>query len=195
MSERSEPPAEIRIRAEPFPSQLRETALPRELGPVVDIAAVSRARASAWLILAEDGAIARLDADAGAWSRVASTTVPVPPDREPRMGHVPRRRLHASPDGRFAAVVNDYGRHGQIIDLRSGTVTATLDGGDYHPETLARQGAIRDRSLRCLYDRIVSPRRSSRIPRRRERRRRCDSAIFDRSMRPLRWFRRSSARS
>jgi hypothetical protein len=102
----------------------------------VDIAPVIHGHVSAWLILAEDGVIARLDADTGAWSRLASTTVPAEPGREPWMGHVPRRRLHASPDGNFAAVVNDYGRHGQIIDLRSGAVTATLDGGDYHPETV-----------------------------------------------------------
>lgn len=47
-----------------------------------------------------------------------------------------RRRLHASSCGDFAAVANDYGRHGQVLDLRSGRVTMTLDGGDYHPETV-----------------------------------------------------------
>lgn len=156
MSERSEPPPlEIRSRADPFPIERRETALPPELGPVVDIAAVSRARASAWVILAEDGAIARLDADTGAWSRLASTTVPVLPDREPWMGHVPRRRLHTSLDGSFAAVVNDYERHGQIIDLRSGAVTATLDGGDYHPETVPFSFAFAE-----IHGRVVAIHRS-----------------------------------
>jgi len=47
-----------------------------------------------------------------------------------------RRRLHVSWRGDFAAVVNDYGRHGQVLDLRSGRVTMMLDGGDYHPETV-----------------------------------------------------------
>lgn len=115
---------------------LRTTTLPRELGIVLDIAPFGVGRASTWLLLAEDGTLARLDADTGDWSRVSSTSVPAEPDREPWMGQVPRCRLHASLDGRFAAVVNDYGRHGQIIDLRSGAVTATLDGGDYHPETV-----------------------------------------------------------
>lgn len=41
-----------------------------------------------------------------------------------------------SPRGEFAAVVNDYGRHGQVLDLCSGRVTMTLDGGDYCPETV-----------------------------------------------------------
>jgi hypothetical protein len=46
------------------------------------------------------------------------------------------RPLHASPGGDFAAIVNDYGRYGSIIDLRSGQVTLALDGGNYHPETV-----------------------------------------------------------
>ena len=44
--------------------------------------------------------------------------------------------MHASPCGNFAAIVNDYGHHGEVIDLRSGQVTLTLDGGDYYPETV-----------------------------------------------------------
>jgi hypothetical protein len=44
--------------------------------------------------------------------------------------------LYASAGGDFAAVVNDYGRYGQIVDLRSGTMTVALDGGEYHPETV-----------------------------------------------------------
>jgi len=47
-----------------------------------------------------------------------------------------RRRLHVSRDGEFAAVVNDYGRHGQLVDLRSGNVTVELDGGDYDQDTV-----------------------------------------------------------
>jgi hypothetical protein len=127
---------EIRTRSERFHIELRETVLPRELGTIVDIAPVAPGRASTWLILADDGVIARLDADTGEWSRLATTTVPSEPDHKPWMGHVLRRRLHASANGEFAAVVNDYGRYGQIIDLRSGAVTATLDGGDYHPDTV-----------------------------------------------------------
>ncbi|MEP7120426.1 MAG: hypothetical protein ABJE95_05940 [Byssovorax sp.] len=102
----------------------------------MDIAPFGLGPASTWLLLVDDGAIARLDADTGEWSRLASTTVPAEPEQEPWMGRVPKRRLHASIDGNFAAVVNDYGHHGQILDLRSGAVTATLDGGDYHPETV-----------------------------------------------------------
>jgi hypothetical protein len=41
-------------------------------------------------------------------------------------------RLIVDPTGRFAALVHDYGRTGIVIDLGSGDVTMTLDGGDYH---------------------------------------------------------------
>jgi hypothetical protein len=52
-------------------------------------------------------------------------------------GRVRGPALHTSPDGRFAAAVTDYGRHGAIVDLASGTVTLELDRGDYHPEQTA----------------------------------------------------------
>jgi hypothetical protein len=67
---------------------------------------------------------------------MASVTLPSESDHKPWAGHKLRRHLHVSPRGEFAAVVNDYGRYGQVVDLRSGTLTLTLDGGDYHPETV-----------------------------------------------------------
>lgn len=66
------------------------------------------------------------------------------PDHQPWCGHRLRRRLHACPLGRFAAVVDDYGHHGQVIDLQTGTVTLTLDGGDYHPDTVPFSLAFTD---------------------------------------------------
>jgi len=45
--------------------------------------------------------------------------------------------LHTSGDGRFAAVVNDYGRYGVVVDLgRGGAVTLRLDREDYHADTV-----------------------------------------------------------
>jgi hypothetical protein len=55
-----------------------------------------------------------------------------------------KRRLHCSKRGEFAVVVNDYGRYGQVIDLRSGAVTFALDGGDYHPATVPFSFAFAD---------------------------------------------------
>lgn len=47
-------------------------------------------------------------------------------------GHVRGPALHTSSDGRFAAVVTDYGRFGQIVDLAAGERTLVLDRGDSH---------------------------------------------------------------
>lgn len=127
---------EIRTRSEAFSLTLRKTALPKEVGTIVDIAPVDRDGRSVWLILAEDGLLTRLDADTGEWARLASASVASERDHEPWAGHVLKRRLHASTGGEFAAVVNDYGRYGQIIDLRSGNVTLALDGGEYFPNTV-----------------------------------------------------------
>lgn len=43
--------------------------------------------------------------------------------------------LHTSPDGRFAAVVNDYGNLGTVVDLASGEVVLSLDRDHVHTAT------------------------------------------------------------
>jgi hypothetical protein len=88
------------------------------------------------LLLAEDGQIFRLDANTGECVHVANSSIPSEPDHEPWADRLLRKRLHASKRGEFVAVVNDYGRYGQIIDLQSGEVTLSLDGGTYHAETV-----------------------------------------------------------
>jgi hypothetical protein len=67
---------------------------------------------------------------------LAESSVPAEPDVLPWAGRALRRRLHASARGEFAAVVNDHGRRGQVLDLATGRVTMALDGGGYHPETV-----------------------------------------------------------
>lgn len=121
----------ILSRPAPFDAPLRETPLPTEAGAIADIAPVNGQRRSIWLLLAADGGLIRLDAGTGEWGRFGVATVPTEADHEPWAGHVLRRRLHVSPHGDLAAVVNDYGRYGQLIDLRSGRATFALDGGDY----------------------------------------------------------------
>jgi len=123
----------ILIRPEIFNSALKNSPLPKRIGTVVDIAPINQERRSVWLMLAESGAIIRWDADTDDWVHLGSVEVPAEPRRH---GHVPRRRLHASGNGNFVAVVNDTGRYGQVMDLRSGKVTLVLDGGRYHPETV-----------------------------------------------------------
>jgi hypothetical protein len=128
---------EIRIQSAPFNGALKETAIPKEFGKILDIAPSYQESRSTWLMLAEDGGIFRLDAsNGGAWSRLASAILPAETERDPYAGHMLTRRLHASGRSEFAAIVSDYGCKGQLVDLRSGQVTLTLDGGDYYPETV-----------------------------------------------------------
>lgn len=127
----------IAERPEPLDPTITATPLPAEFGAACDISAVATTDGrSVWLALTESGQLVRFDADADACTHVATSSVPAEPDHQPWVGHTLRRRLHVAPDARFAAVVNDFGHHGQVIDLASGKVTLTLDGGDYHPETV-----------------------------------------------------------
>src|SRR5215470_16452554 len=125
----------ILTRPEVFNYTLKNSALPKEIGTVVDIAPINQETRSVWLMLAEGDAIIRWDADTGDWLHQGSFDVPAEPDRQTGRGG-PRRRLHASGNGNFVAVVNDYGHYGHVIDLGSGKVTLALDGGKYHPETV-----------------------------------------------------------
>ena len=135
---------QILTRSESFNDTLKETYLPAELGTIVDIAPVNHSLQSIWLLLGEDGRVFRLDADSGEFTHVAHSSVPAEPEHKPFAGRSLTKRLHASNSGEFIAVVNDYGRYGQIIDLRSGKVTASLDGGEYHPETVPLSFAFAD---------------------------------------------------
>ena len=127
---------EIRSRAEALNPTVKETALPKELGTIVDLAAVNASRESLWILLADGGQIFRFDCETGAFAQVAFSNVPREPESKPWCGRILKRRLHASNRGEFVAAVNDYGRYGEIIDLRNGEVTLALDGGSYHPETV-----------------------------------------------------------
>jgi len=127
---------EIRICSEPFNPQLQSTVLPKEVGKIVDVSPIVEHGHSIWLLLAEDGVITQYDADTGEWSRLASLSLASEPDHKPWCDHVLKQRLYASPAGEFAAIVNDYGHYGQVIDLRSGQTTLALDGGKYYAETV-----------------------------------------------------------
>ena len=125
---------EIRVRPEPFNPTLTTTSLPTQLGSVLDIAPVNQSSQSVWMVLATNGDIFRFNADTGDCAQVARSSVPAEP--QPQWVTTLRQRLHVSNRGEFIAVVNDYGRYGQIIDARTGKITLDLDGGDYHPETV-----------------------------------------------------------
>ncbi|AEV86950.1 hypothetical protein ACWT_5931 [Actinoplanes sp. SE50] len=112
-----------------------EVSLPSEAGVIVDLAPISTG-GSAWLFLDDAGQIGKWDRSTATVRHLATTTVPDESGREPWNGRVVRRRLHASADGAFAAVVNDYGRFGEVLDLGAGGVTLTLDGGGYEEGTV-----------------------------------------------------------
>lgn len=59
-------------------------------------------------------------------------------------------RLIVSPDARFCAIVNDYGRYGVVVDLQSRTITLHLDRGAYHPETQPFPAAFAVHQDRCV---------------------------------------------
>ncbi|MCE3033095.1 hypothetical protein [Streptomyces sp. CMSTAAHL-2] len=115
---------------------VREVPVPAGVGEIADLAPVSGDRRPVWLVLGADGTIGRWDMTAGVHEPVAATSLATEPDREPWAGHRCRRRLHASGDGMFAAVVNDYGRYGEVIDLRTGRATLALDNQGGHEETV-----------------------------------------------------------
>lgn len=141
---------EIRSRLEPFLGPITETTIPGEVGAVIDAAPIHAGNRSSWLLLSESGAIHHLDAGTGDIRQLAVAQVPAEPEHQAWTGHALRRRLHASRDGRFAAVVNDYGRHGRVIDLTTGNETMVLDGGDYHPETVPFSLAFADIDQRLV---------------------------------------------
>ncbi|MBW8480977.1 YncE family protein [Actinomadura parmotrematis] len=126
----------VRERPEPVAAGLVRTPLPGALGVPVDVAPIAAAPGSQWLLLTAAGEIVRFDAGTGEQRVVGTDPVPAEPDRKPWAGHALRRALHASADGAFAAVVNDHGRHGAVVDLATNAVTLTLDGGDHRPETV-----------------------------------------------------------
>ncbi|NNN32261.1 hypothetical protein HLK59_18220 [Streptomyces sp. S3(2020)] len=127
-----------------------EVPVPPGLGAVTDLAPVGDRDRPAWLALDEDGTISRWDVAAGRHEAVGTTGVEAEDDREPWDGRPCRRRLHASHDGGFAAVVNDHGRFGEVIDLRTGEVTVELDGGGYNEETVPFSLAFARRHGRCV---------------------------------------------
>lgn len=124
--------------------------MPSALGVIADLAPVHDGGRPAWLALGEDGTISRWDVTTGDHEAVAITTLPDEPDHGPWDGHQLRRHLHASHDGRFAAVVNDYGRFGQVLDLRTGSITLDLDNTGYHENTVPFSLAFGESRGRCV---------------------------------------------
>ncbi|MEV8376427.1 hypothetical protein AB0P21_27035 [Kribbella sp. NPDC056861] len=115
---------------------VQELLVPSDLGVVVDLAPVEDRGRPVWLVLAEDGRISRWDLGTGEHELVGITTVAPEPDHDPWPDKELRRHLHASGNGAFAAVVNDYGHFGEVLDLRAGEVTMVLENEHNDLETV-----------------------------------------------------------
>ena len=126
---------EIRIADRDFELELRELCLPEGIGEVLDFVPVPSTPDRWWLLTGNAG-LWSFDSDTGEAQRLAECSLCEESDTSVWNGREPRLALHASPCGRFAGVVRDYGRHGQVIDLERGDVTMQLEAGEYHFETV-----------------------------------------------------------
>jgi len=103
--------------------------------PIVDACAV-RADFGHLLVLTADGALHGVDVDARSIVRLCSVELPELAPAGTNSFGAAAHRLHASSDGRHAAIVVDKARHGMVVETRSGAVTMRLDGGDYLENTV-----------------------------------------------------------
>lgn len=103
---------------------------------IVDACAV-KADYGNLLVLAADGRLHGVDFDTGACVELCVTDLPVVThtNDKPYFGAA-CLRLHASSDGRYAAIVVNKGQDDLVVEVQSGAVTMRLDGGDYHEETV-----------------------------------------------------------
>lgn len=85
-----------------------------------------------WLALTTDGLVEILDGGAPSAASPVDILAEEPSDWAAR---IRGPGLHVSPDGRFVAVVTDYGRYGSVLDRQNCQVVRQLDRGDYYPET------------------------------------------------------------
>jgi hypothetical protein len=113
-----------------------DVGFPAGIEAIADLAPVDDGAGPGWLVLDAGGMVSRWDRAAGTCRVLATASVPGEPGHQAWCGHDLRRRLHVSASGLFAAVVNDYGRLGEVIDLRAGRVTMALDNGGGHAETV-----------------------------------------------------------
>jgi len=104
--------------------------------PILDACSV-QADYGQLLVVTSDGALYGIDLDKVASVKLCAVALPdIPRGDESDFFGVPALRLHASSDGKYAALVVDKGRQGLVVETLSGTVTMRLDGGDYYEHTV-----------------------------------------------------------
>jgi hypothetical protein len=102
------------------------------------------------MFLSATGKIASLNLGSKEWSDLGEVELQLEPNHTAWVNHLLTPRLHVSPAGDFIAVVNDYGKNGAVYRIGSSDPTLTLNGGDYHPETVPFSFAFVEHRGRCV---------------------------------------------
>jgi hypothetical protein len=133
----------VRIRPSPLPFEHDVISLPAlARASLAAFAALPGAPRSRWLAVVDDELLG-FDLDGREVVRLASLRA-APIDLAAPLS------VRTSPCGRFAAVVNEKGRHGTVVDLASGTITMSLDRGDYFESACTFAAAFFQRGDRML---------------------------------------------
>jgi len=104
--------------------------------PIVDACTV-HAEYGHLLVLTTDGTLHGVDFDTRACLKLCVVDLPVIARTVEHLYFgAASYRLHASSDGRYAAIVVDRGRKGVVMEVLSGAVTMRLNGGEYHENTV-----------------------------------------------------------
>ena len=120
----------------PAPVEARLVATELAVDSIADIA-VARDVPQTTFALTMEGQIVRVNhADNSAVARgaVSLEPAPRPPGTAPRPIRKPK--LHVSANGRFAAVVTDFGQSGSVVDLEERRITMKLDGDQNHIDSV-----------------------------------------------------------
>ena len=102
--------------------------------PIVDACMVD-ADYGHLLVLTENATLRGVDLESGASIDLCSVALPALSNPGHRIG-IAHYRLHASADGKHAAIVVDRGTEGVVVEVSTGRPTMRLAGGDYHAETV-----------------------------------------------------------
>ncbi|MCW6009023.1 hypothetical protein K1W54_31445 [Micromonospora sp. CPCC 205371] len=121
---------EVKERPEPIPGALRRVRLPFAPLDAAPIPSLPHR----WLLL-DKGAVVRWRSDQNEAVGRVRLKMPARAGEGYFKDQPARPRLHASPSGRYCAVVTDFGRYGTVVDLTSGRRTATLDRDGHYPGT------------------------------------------------------------
>ncbi len=105
------------------------------LDSITDLA-IARDLPHTTFVLTDDGQIIRVNHSNN--SAISQGAVPISPNTGAAGAKRPVRKpkLHMSSDGRFAAVVTDFGQAGSVIDLEQRRVTMRLEGDQNHIDSV-----------------------------------------------------------